>query len=442
MGRRIVVPTRMIWLVALLIFMMMPSNGKGLPPYFYIAVLSCPFIIKYFNFSLKKKNAFLFYYAFTFITSLFLHFYSGSAPKTVSFVVYLFLSPLIVSKTIETKKDFKTVISIIVVVFSFYSVLGLIEGITAINVFDILFGRTDDVLWNGAGITRYGMNLSYGFLRIMHNNAALMCMIWAIAAYQLCNARRHKLFWAICWLLIGTYDILMMSRMVILTAPVLQLIIFRKRGVRWLTKRVFIISVIALLAVFIIGSDAFSVVWNAIVGMFAPIIDQLFGTSLKQDLHSSFGGAGQRFILWDWIFNAVKGDLIFGKGFTDIWSTIIEGKNSLGQTWYATKTSIEVHWLYTLYTTGLFGLSGFIVFQIGCLKRTWKEKVKCFEEKITFQFVMKWLTIIYFVHLFGIAAAEELYIYYFLLAIYVCYIKICSLEEKKAQSPLEGYEFL
>ena len=430
--RRMVIPTRMVWLFLLLMFLMVPTNGRGLPPYLLITVLAIPFFLRRFKLKLNREYGFLIYYALVYLSSLFIHFYSGSIVLALSFSAYFIFSPVIARRTIKTKRDFSTVLSIVVVVFAVYSILGIFEAISGINVFDLVFGRSGSALWAGVGITRYGFNLSYGFLRIMHNNSTLVCMIWAIAAYQLCNVKRHRLFWAMCWLLIGAYDMVMMSRMIIFTAPILQFIIFRKRGSQWLTKRVFIILVVALVAAFVFGSDIFSILWNTIGGLIAPIIDEFFGTSLKAQFDSSLGGSGQRIVLWNWIFNAVKGDMLFGKGLTDVWSTTVSGKNYLGQTWYTEKTSIEVHWLYTLYRMGLYGLSGFVVFQIGTLLKLWKGKVKCFEEKVTFQFVMKWVAVFYFFHLFGIAAAEELNFFYFLFAIYMSYVHICEgLAEEK-----------
>ena len=432
--RRMVIPSRMIWSVLLLLFLMTPTNGRGLPPYLLITVLSVPFVLRRFKLSLNKEYGFLIYYALVYVSSLFIHYYSGSIILSISFIAYFVLSPVIVMRTIKTKRDFNSIISVIVVLFSVYSILGIFEAISGVNVFDLIFGRSGSALWAGVGITRYGMNLSYGFLRIMHNNATLMCMIWAIAAYQLCNAKRHRLFWTCCWLLIGAYDIVMMSRMVIFTAPILQLIIFRKRGSQWLSKRLFVIIVVALVIIGITGSDVLSSIFNVIGGLIAPIIDEFFGTSLKAYFDSSLGGSGQRLILWNWIIDAVKGNALFGKGLTDVWSTTISGKNYLGQTWYTEKTSIEVHWLYTLYRMGIFGLSGFIVFQIGVLLKTWKAKVQVFEETVSFQFVMKWIAVFYFIHLFGIAAAEELNFFYFLFAIYMCYVTICNNSESSPKA--------
>lgn len=422
-----IIPLRMIAPILLILFLMIPTNGRGLPPYFLITMVSIPFILRGLYLSPKKENAFLIYYAFAYISSLFIHFYSGSFILAVSFISYFVLSPMIIKRTIKTRKNFDFIISIIVVLFSIYSVLGIFEATIGVNIFDRVFGRTESVLWAGIGYTRYGFNLSYGFLRVMHNNATLMCMIWAIAAYQLCNAKKHKTIWFLCWFIIGTYDILMMSRMVIFTAPILQILIFKKLGMKWLSKRVMVFFAIMLLVVCFSSSDLFLSIFNTLGGLFAPIIDEIFDTSMISTFDSSLGGSGHRFILWSWIFDAVKGKMLFGRGFTDVWSTTISGKNYLGQIWYSEKTSIEVQWLYTLYRTGIFGLSGFVVFQVGSLRKMWKTKVACFEEKVSFQYVMKWLSVFYFVHLFGIAAAEELYFFYLLFALYMCYIRICNM---------------
>ena len=423
--KKLVILPRILGYFFLLLFFFFPRYGRGIPPFVLVAVLSLPYI--YTHFARKRAREANWYnriYCITYIASLFIHYYANSIYSSASFLVYFVLSYIITEQAILTKENFDKAISISIYLFALYAVFGLVESITGTNLFDVLFGRTTH--WAGYGLKRYGLYLSTGFMTVMHNNAALMCMGWAIAAYRVCNMKTRKGLWIGLWALIGLGCLTIMSRTIMFTAPILQLIIFRKQGVKWLSRRLMIFVIVILMVVMILGSEVLAPITNTVVGMIAPIVDEIFGTSLKAQVNSTLGGSGQRGILWVWITDAVKNNIFFGKGFTDIWSTTVYGKNYIGQVWQYDKTSIEVHWLRTLYNTGLFGLAGFILYQVGVILKTWKQKVKYFEPKVTFQYTIKWISIFYFFHLFGMSAAEELQFFYLLFALYLSYVYICN----------------
>ena len=415
----------MLGIFVLLVLYFIPRYGMFVPPFVLVCVLSLPYIYMHFvRRRTRKSNWYNRIYVITYISSLFIHFYSSSIYSSVSFFAYFVLTYLIIEQAVRTKNDFENTISFILVLFTIYSILGMFEAVTGRNLISMLFNKT--FIWAAYGMKRYGLSLSTGFMTVMHNNAALMCMGWALAAYRVCNLKTHRGWWVCAWGIIGLGCMTVMSRTVMFTAPILQLIIFRKQGMKWLSRRALILISFALVAILLLGSEVLAPITNAIVGLVAPIVDEVFGTSLKAQVNSTLGGSGQRGILWVWITDAVKNNIFFGKGFTDIWSTTVYGKNYIGQVWQYDKTSIEVHWLRTLYNTGLFGLTGFILYQVGVILKTWKQKVKCFEPKVTFQYTMKWISVFYFFHLFGMSAAEELQFFYLLFALYLSYVYICN----------------
>lgn len=424
-NRKIVLLPRLLGFYFMLALYFVPRYGIFVPPFVLVCVLSIPYIYLHFVRSHSHKaNWYNRIYAITYVSSLFIHYHSSSVYSTVLFLSYFALTFLVVEQAIRTKNDFEKALSFILVLFTIYAVHGLFESITGINLINLLFNKSSN--WAAYGSKRYGLSLSTGFMTVMHNNAALMCMGWALAAYRVCNMKSHKGWWVFAWGIIGLGCMTVMSRTVMFTAPILQLIIFRKQGMKWLSRKALILISLALLAILLLGSEVLAPLTNAVEGLVAPIIDEVFGTSLKSQVNSSLGGSGQRGILWVWITDAVKNNIFFGKGFTDIWSTAVSGKNYIGQVWTVEKTSIEVHWLRTLYNTGLYGLAGFVLYQVGVILKTWKMKVKCYEQKVTFQYALKWISVFYFVHLFGMSAAEELQFFYILFALYLSYVHICN----------------
>ena len=416
---------RILGFLLLILLFFVPRYGKGFPPFTFVLVLSLPYLfLQYKRRYEYKLNYFNLIYAVVYISALLIHFYSGSVYSIVLFISYFALTHMIVAQSVRTKKDFDQSLSIILAVLTIYSVFVLIESITGVNAFDIVFARPST--WVGHGVKRYGLYLSTGFMSVMHNNATLMCMAWALAAYRLCNCGNHKIRWFVVWAIIGLSCMTIMSRTILFTAPFLQLIIFHKQGTKWLSQRAVVLVVIGTFLFVFIGSEMLAPLLNAVVGLVAPIVDEIFGTTLKTQVGSTLGGSGHRSILWVWILDAVKGSLLFGKGFTEEWTTTVYGQNLIGQVWSSQKTSIEVYWLRTLYNTGLFGLIGFIVYQVGVFLKTWRQRVNCYEKKVTFQYTVKWIAVFYFFHLFGLAASEDLQFFYLLFALYLSYIHICN----------------
>ena len=107
---------------------------------------------------------------------------------------------------------------------------------------------------------------------------------------------------------------------------------------------------------------------SIVVGLFTPIIEQILGN--KAD---TVDGTGERLILWNWVYSTVKNHLFTGMGFQTPFQYQYSGISGI-YSWTATKTSIEVQWLAVLYEKGLFGMIGFIIFQMGSLKKALKLK--------------------------------------------------------------------
>lgn len=411
--------------ICIVLLQFLPKNGVSLKLYL-VCILLWLLVINKGALQVKKMNLENAYYSITVFLSLVIHAYGGSIASALSFFGFFVCAPMIIEKRIWSRDDFEKIISIMLTLFTVYAVFGIIEAFTQFNLVDILFGRT--VVSGGANEYRGTLYRGHGLLTVSINNAIFMNMAWAIANYRLCNAKKKKVLWAVEWFIIGLDVILILSRTVIAVGVLVQLVLFRKQGAKWITKRLLVI--IPILAGFVfLNMDSLLSLIDTVKALFYPIINELFGTSLSVSTGEIFHGSGQRFQLWGWIYESVRENLLFGKGFTDPFSreytnSIISGQYA-GTKYMVVKTSIEVHWLYVLYQKGLFGLSGFIAFQIGCIKKTMRRGASAFEEKLSFQYVMMVVTISYFAILFTCSGSEDLYFFYILMGLYGAYQKIC-----------------
>lgn len=426
--RKYSVGKHLLPVICIVLLQFLPKNGVSLKLYL-ICIMLWLLVINKGTMRVKKMDLENAYYSLTFFFSLIIHAYGGSMALALSFFGYFVCAPMIIEKRIWNRDDFEKVITIMLTLFTVYAVFGIIEAFTQFNIVDTLFGRT--VVTGGANEYRGTLYRGHGSLTVSINNAVFMNMAWAIANYRLCNAKEGRVRWAVVWFIIGLDVILILSRTVIAVGVLVQLLLFRKQGVKWISKRLLVILPILTGFVFL-NMESTVLLMDTVKSLFYPIINELFGTSLSVSTGQVFQGSGQRFQLWVWIYESVKDNLLFGKGFTDSFSrefvsTIISGQYA-GTKYTAIKTSIEVHWLYVLYQKGLFGLSGFIAFQIGCIKKTMRKGVSVFEEKLSFQYVMIVVTISYFAMLFTCSGSEDLYFFYILMGLYGAYLKICANE--------------
>lgn len=425
------IPKHIMPVICIVLIQFLPKNGVSLKLYL-ICIMLWILVIQKGTAHLGRIDVGNAYYSFTFFTSLLIHAYGGSIAAALSFFGFFVCVPKIIKKRIWNRDDFDCIISLMLILFTVYAIFGIIESFTRFNLVDILFNRS--VVSGGANEYRGGLYRGHGSLMVSINNAIFVNMAWAIANYKLCNTKKNRIFWTFVWFLIGLDVILILSRTVIAVGVLMQMMLFRKQGVTWISKRIMVIVPI-LIVISWFNVDTVSSIKGTVDSLFYPIINELLGTSFSASTEHVFQGSGQRFQLWNWIFESVKKNLIFGKGFTDPFSYVFESSILSGQyagtKYMAVKTSIEVHWLYVLYQKGIFGLSGFIAFQIGCLKKTMMKGVHTFEETLSFQYVMKIITISYFIILFTCSGSEDLYFFYMLMGLYGAYLKTCANERGK-----------
>ncbi len=428
---RFCIHKHLIPVICVVFLLFLPRLAVAYRPYL-LCIMLWLFLLNRNAMSLGLSELGNVYYAFTFFLSLIIHVYSGSIGTALSFFGFFVCAPSVVEQQIWSRHDFEQIISLMLVLSAMYAALGAIEALTQFNLFDVLFNRS--VIAGGANNYRGGVYRGHGLFTVSINNAIFMNMMWSIANYRLCNTSTKKRFWAFIWIIIGLDVLLILSRAVIAVGVLTQLIMFKKKGMHWtFTRLIMVIPIIAIICLLNAGVIVSFITY--VKSLFYPILNELFGTTLSASSGEKFAGSGQRFLLWKWVFERVHGNLLFGKGFTSVFSynfvsTVASGIYA-GVQYAVEKNSIEVHWLYVLYQKGLFGLSGFIVYQISCLRHVMKAGISTFEKTVSFQYVMRIIVFSYFILLFTCSGFEDLQFFYVLFGLYRSYERICHLDREE-----------
>ncbi|MEO2263759.1 O-antigen ligase family protein [Dorea sp. YH-dor228] len=413
--KKLLISKKELIMMVLILIQFLPTNGTSVRPYLFVLILML------FS-SLKKTemrlDIFCCIYAITTVLSYIIHYYAGTLGLLIAFIAFFIAAPFIVKCNVNSMVIFEKTIRFIVICFTVYALLCIIESFAGINVYDLLFQRS--VSLTGANEPRYGFYRSHGLSTVSINNAMFLNMAWLLAAYRMYTGRKKVgrvfQFW-----IIGAAMLLTMSRAAIVVGVVSQLILARKKGIAWASKKLLLAIIIAVMGAIFYSKEVFSLV-NFVEDMFAPIIANITGKD-----NNTVGGVGERLLLWSWVYEKVKDNLLFGMGYDTPFRYSYSGTSGI-YSWTAIKSSIENQWLYILYQSGIIGLSGFIVFVLGCIKNV-SEKINTLFESgrgITFKDTMQVLTIGYIIELFSCAAAEEIQFFYILLALFSVYKKLTN----------------
>lgn len=353
------------------------------------------------------------------IVSYLIHFYGFSTlTAVVQFLLTFGMIPLIVFRRLNTQEKVYGYLSAIVYIFAAYSVLGLVEAFTGLNVFEILYGYSIERY--AANEIRFGIYRSFGFCTVSINNAMLMNMVWCIANYLVCKRKERKSY-VFAWAIIGIYTILILSKAVMMIAVLSQIVLFFRNKKQKLTLKGFVKSLVLVIGVLVLLNSDILIVKYA-KNIYIPILNQLLGTGFAYDNSFSAGGFGERMQLASWVIEELGDKWPFGVGYQQKFSHSFVKISASGNhsTWY--KESIENTWLFYLYRTGLFGLSGFILYQISCIKKSLK-MLKRENERYSISFLMLVISAGYYVLMLTCFAQEDLRFYYILIAVFSAYIR-------------------
>lgn len=385
----------------------------------YLAVVLFSFVLVN-GLSFKRifyMDNFRLIYAFTFLASYFIHFYSDSILNSLIFIFTFFIVRSILLEGLKSEKEIERYLDFVLVIFTGYAILGIIESFTAFNLFDYIFDR--DVLSNyGANEWRGGIYRNHGICTVSINNSMIVLMVWLIASYKAYKSR--SIFYLAAYCIIGLDFFFIFSRLTILIGAFLQVLIILKLKGRG-KLRFWILAIIATVTLTLILPDQLKSLSKQFNTYFLPIVEEFFGGQFKNNNGINHAGSGQRLALWGWVFAFVKNNLLLGVGFVTKFFHTFNDSGII-----KIKESVEVQWLYVLLQKGLFGLSGFICFQIQCLRSTINSyKLGRTQLKTpNIPQIFLFMTIGYFMSLFGCAGFEDLLFYYMMFAVFEAYEKV------------------
>lgn len=360
--------------------------------------------------------------------------YHGELSRLIVFWVSTIGIGLVTINWVNTKEKFLKCIDVLIWTFAAVGVLGVLESVTGFNIFSILNNSGVSLNYNGARL---------GVLRIISFtgqtiNYCLCCAIMAtLTIYRMCTIkclRRRRQLMLVYGLLVLNI-VMTLSRSIILCFILSQLILFAKFGIHKLLRNVAIIVVVAL---------AVSSVWSLVgdessnmIAQFTYMLLAVFDDRFADKLASNWGaedtsGVGDRFILYKWVWNTVKDNLLMGFGSRTEFQYTYQ-KTDGAWTWNTIKYGIEVNYLNMLFRYGVMGLITeclmYLNFAITSCMHAFK-KYNNWEGKINYNYVMLVILIMNFLAWFAVSQSAEEPILYFAIFLMLAYNgnRICDAE--------------
>lgn len=369
----------------------------------------------------KRIPGYFLIYMLIYISCYFIHLNSSTVVDSMVFIISTAVCFLFITSRCNTNDKVDYLLKTILLVGAVYAIFGIFESLTSTNIFDVTFGRTPT---KDVSTVRFGLTRNRGLCSHSINNGMLLFHVLGIALYKVYGRQNATRTEKVCMFLIFADLLLTLGRAVvvisIVTYIVVVLLLMDDRVKRSrLTKRILISIPIMLFAIALLYRVRPEVI-NQILSFFSSIT--VSSTAYNRD---NLGNFSHRVLLWGWVYNAVKNDIFFGVGFTTGFAHKL--------TEYSTKTSIEVHWLYLLFQRGLYGLSGFIILQIGTIRdfiKTRKRILGDYERLLKVEIV---IIPMYFVLLFNCSGFEDLRFLYLEIALLYAIKRIVKRDPSKKQ---------
>lgn len=341
--------------------------------------------------------------------------------KIFEYGIEFVLLTVYIINVVDSESKFKKILVYLRNVATVLSILGIIESLFKFNIFDYISGEpsvyTAVTMRFGLARCRTSFTMSINFAMFL-----VLCLLndYYLLTLDDINKKYSKFFIIIHILgLIFTF-----SRMPILVAVLISFLFGIRCGTLKILKKLipyFLgILFIYFTLVYIFGftkiKNSFSNLWN----LFYAVFSNEAAGNISSDVNNA-NGIGQRLQLYDWIWDDVKDSALIGLGWkTDFSKTLYQNR-----VWnkYWVKTSIENHYLYLLYHSGILGLSGFCIYILGGLNICFlkqKNKFK-FENGISFKFLMLCCILSYSLMIFACGGFDDLRLIYIFITLGIIY---------------------
>lgn len=334
---------------------------------------------------------------------------------------------------VRTKKDFELFVNVFVIFMIVYALLGIIECLSGFNIWYV-------VTSHDLSTQRYGLFRSNGSCINYMNNGVLLMLSLPVIAWKIQQNDPQRKLAILAYILVLLNVLATLTRTSIVCVFVLQFIWLVKLGLfKVLNKHILKILAGVVICIFLFQIPAVATKVQSFANMFLAVFDD----SVANEISSSFGGnaegIGQRFELYGWIWDSISHNIWFGAGpgttFAYRWVT------SFGAV--MTKTSIENEYLSVLYRFGIVGLVSYIVmvlsFFVNLIKLN-KQEVAILKDKtseLSFTFMVITASLIYYASGLFFAFFEDSKLFYMLIALACCYVKILKAQSVQPQESIE-----
>lgn len=250
----------------------------------------------------------------------------------------------------------------------------------------------------------------------------MLCL--PIVVWKMQQEEAHKKRYAVIYGFVLLNILATLTRSIILCTILLQFIWLLKSGMIQFIKKHFVQVMAAVTAVvLLVNIPVVSHFINQFISMFVALYDYETANEISDSFGSNANGIGQRFLLYTWIFEAVKDKFLFGLGpncpFEYVFMTLT-GKRMI-------KTSIENQYLVHLYRYGMAGLTSYLFMLISIISRLWKNMENNLTgkgRKCTFGFMILTTALIYFISGLSFAASDDFRMLFLILSLFFVHCQL------------------
>lgn len=369
----------------------------------------------------NKIKIFIFYYIITIVEGLVIH---RAIIPSFWFFVSSVIPIIVVCNGINTEKEFDRIMNVLVIIFGFCSVSGIVETFTGINVFDII--KNVERFYSEDIYIRFGLHRATGMMAGYTAYGVFLIFATSLTFFQMERHHYEKKYLVVYFLLLVN-ELCTLTRSTILLCFFVQIVLLYKSGLVksilfWL-KVVFCV-VLAGVIIKIAFGDLLSQIFSNIVSMFVALLDTKTAAEISASFGSNATGIGHRMELYSWVKEAINGKYIFGQGPGVNFSYVVNA-------WF-TKTSLENQYLNIYFHYGFLGLSAYIISCVSILKYLWSQRYV--GKRMDLNYVVFWCLLLNNVGGFAYSQVDDVHIYAFTIGLVFAYNHLCCVSPAKLQS--------
>lgn len=390
----------------------------------YIFIIICSFIMlrRKLFLQLNLTSFCLFFWVIVNVMLYFIHGYFIGAFWTI----LLAIAVIVFSVNIKNGYVFQKIILGICYATGFVCILGIIESITGINVWSFLNNSGETIMYNDL---RFGMTRIVSFTYQTITYCTYLVLASALVFYAISFSGNYgkpvKRNLKIIYVLVCINVALTLSRSAILVFIIQQLFLLYKMGFVKLIKRLLQLSCTIILILFLVSlvNPYFFIRIRNLFYMLLAVFDNSYTKVIAEDFgNDNLEAVGTRLLIYKWVYEKVRDNLFMGVGYNTPFLYTFTAKSGVYD-YIATKKTIEVEYLFTLYRSGILGLVAEIVALVSIPIMGIKKRFFCadWENKLSFNYVISVSFVCLSIQYFFVNQSSEQNLLYLMVALFLSY---------------------